>query len=270
MSTRSPISRKQAGARPADSAGAPQQSVRWWQALTGLIYPPTCLWCGVALQYIDRPFCVPCRRAFVAENRGDLCPRCGAVLRSGLLLRGGCPRCQGRDLHFDWVLSLGVYDGELRRAVLRTKRPAGETLLIGLSRLLLEVHGSQLSDFEADVVVPMAMHWTRRMMRGVNGPEISAEIVAGHLGVPMARRLLVRRRKTIRQFNLPPSQRFRNVRRAFRVPAGYHLDTARVLLVDDILTTGATCSEAACTLRAAGAARVGVVVLARAEGDDLP
>lgn len=141
---------------------------------------------------------------------------------------------------------------------------------MALTRLLMEVHRARLTDYRADVVVPMAMHWSRRMVRGVNGPEISAEVVAGELGVPMARRLLVRRRKTRRQFNLSPPQRFRNVRQAFGVSAGYHLDAARVLLVDDILTTGATCSEAARVLRGAGAEEVGVAVLARAEGDDLP
>jgi predicted amidophosphoribosyltransferase len=84
--------------------------------------------------------------------------------------------------------------------------------------------------------------------------------------VPVARRLLIRRRKTLRQFSLPPSERFGNVRRAFRVAAGYHLSAARVLLIDDILTTGATCNEAAKSLLAAGAARVAVAVIARAEG----
>ncbi len=270
VSRQTSTSRKHGRARPSGSAAARPRGVRWWHALSGLIYPPACCWCGEPLERPDRRFCLSCQGAFVAEDRPDVCPRCGAALKSGLLLPGGCPRCKDRDLHFDFVFSLGVYEGELRRAVLRTKRPVGEMLLIGLTRLLMDVHESRLSAYRADVVVPMAMHWSRRMMRGVNGPEVSAEIVARELGVPMARRLLVRRRKTRRQFNLSPPQRFKNVRQAFRVPAGYHLDAARVVLVDDILTTGATCSEAARTLRAAGAAGVGAVVLARAEGDDLP
>jgi predicted amidophosphoribosyltransferase len=65
---------------------------------------------------------------------------------------------------------------------------------------------------------------------------------------------------------LTPPQRWENVRRAFSVRGGYHLKEAHVLLVDDILTTGATCSEAARTLRKAGASRVTVVVAARAIG----
>jgi ComF family protein len=166
----------------------------------------------------------------------------------------------------DAVLSLGMYEGALRRAVLRMKRPWGETLAMAISHSLFDAVGEQLVKLASDVVAPIPMHWTRRLFRGTNGPEIVAEVLGSRLGVPVARRLLVRRRKTRRQFNLPPSERFGNVRRAFRVAAGYHLKAVHVLLVDDILTTGATCSEAARTLLAAGAASVAVVVVARAEG----
>jgi predicted amidophosphoribosyltransferase len=166
----------------------------------------------------------------------------------------------------DTVLSLGVYDGALRSAVLRMKRPWGEALAMSISHALFDAVGERLVEWASDVVAPIPMHWTRRLVRGTNGPEIVAEVLGRRLGVPVARRLLVRRRKTRRQFSLPPGERFGNVRRAFRVAAGYHLKGVRVLLVDDILTTGATCSEAAMSLRAAGADSVAVVVVARAEG----
>jgi predicted amidophosphoribosyltransferase len=95
---------------------------------------------------------------------------------------------------------------------------------------------------------------------------VLAEVLSAKLGLPRADRLLRRTRYTIRQFDLNPPQRWENVRKAFTVRAGYHLRDAHVLLVDDILTTGATCSEAARALRSAGAARVTVVVPARALG----
>lgn len=79
----------------------------------------------------------------------------------------------------------------------------------------------------------------------------------------MEHSLLVRTRKTLPQADLPPSRRFENVRGAFRLAAGYDIRGARVLLVDDILTTGATCSEAAKVLKQAGAASVAVAVIAR-------
>ena len=112
----------------------------------------------------------------------------------------------------------------------------------------------------------MPMHWTRRLQRGINSPEILAGCLARHLGIPLRRRLLVRCRRTFLQTEMSPPQRFRNVRAAFRVHKSPCLQGARVLLVDDILTTGATCSEAAKTLKKAGAAAVVVAVLARAQG----
>jgi predicted amidophosphoribosyltransferase len=97
-----------------------------------------------------------------------------------------------------------------------------------------------------------------------NSAAVLAEVIARRLRLPLAERLLRRRRATVRQSELTPAQRWENVRRAFSVRAGYHLEKARVLVVDDILTTGATCSEAARTLRRAGAERVTAVVAARA------
>jgi ComF family protein len=147
------------------------------------------------------------------------------------------------------------------------KRPTGEGLAIAVAHLLADHTGSQLVEFEPDVVVPIPMHWTRRLVRGTNSAETLAEVLARRGRLPIARRLLVRLRKTLPQFNLHPGERVRNIRGAFRVRAGYHLDAARVLLVDDILTTGATCSEASRVLLAAGAAQTTVAVVARAEGE---
>jgi predicted amidophosphoribosyltransferase len=86
------------------------------------------------------------------------------------------------------------------------------------------------------------------------------------LNIPVRRRLLVRCRNTLPQAGLQPLQRFRNMRGAFRVRRGAGVEHARVLLVDDVLTTGATCSEAAKMLKQAGASMVAVAVVARAQG----
>jgi predicted amidophosphoribosyltransferase len=111
------------------------------------------------------------------------------------------------------------------------------------------------------------MFWTRRLRRGTNSPEALAQTLGRQLGVPV-RGLLRRRRNTLPQAPLPPRERFRNVRGAFALRKSGALDGIRILVVDDILTTGATCSEAAGVLKAAGAAWVGVVVVARAHGPD--
>jgi ComF family protein len=152
----------------------------------------------------------------------------------------------------------------LRSAVLRLKRPREEFLNLALADLSCELHGAALRDFAPDVVAPIPMHWQRRLVRGVNSPELLAERWSDRLRVPLARRLLVRQRNTPPQADLPPGKRFSNLRHAFRAGATYNFRGVKVLLLDDIMTTGATCHEAAKTLRSAGASDVAVVVLARA------
>jgi len=146
------------------------------------------------------------------------------------------------------------------------KRPAHDRLSLAIGRLLAGRRGEQLAGIRADVIVPVPMFWWRRFRRGKNNADVLAHCLAKSLGVPMRRRVLVRRRNTQPQAGLPPSRRFLNVQGAFRVRRPRAVENARVLLVDDVLTTGATCSEAAKMLKQAGAAMVAVAVAARAQG----
>jgi predicted amidophosphoribosyltransferase len=168
---------------------------------------------------------------------------------------------------FDRTIALGHYEGQLRDLVLRMKEAAGDAVSIAMGRLMMERCGERLAACNIDVVAPIPLHWRRRIVHRTNSAAVLAEVLSAKLRVPRADRLLRRTRPTLRQFDLNPPKRWENVRRAFAVRAGYHLRDAHVLLVDDILTTGATCSEAAKVLRAAGAARVTVAVVARAFGE---
>ena len=144
---------------------------------------------------------------------------------------------------------------------MKTRR--GDLVSLAMGRLIWQRYREQLSGFRPDVVVPVPMYWLRRWSHGTNSAAVLAEVLADNLRVPLAPGLLRRLRHTPPQFSLPPSQRRANVRRAFAVRTGYHLERANVLLVDDILTTGSTCSEAARALKRAGAARVMVAVAGR-------
>ena len=154
----------------------------------------------------------------------------------------------------------------MRAVVLRMKRSKGEVLSHAMGDLFVLRRRTELDELDPDVIVPVPMYWTRRLRRGANSPEILARRIGRALRVTVEARLLARRRNTLPQADLPPRKRFLNVRGAFRVRSGYDLEGCRVLLVDDILTTGATCSEAAKMLKQAGAKAVAAAVLARAEG----
>jgi predicted amidophosphoribosyltransferase len=136
---------------------------------------------------------------------------------------------------------------------------------MALGDLLAMTQRGELARWHPDAVVAIPMHWSRRMWRGVHSAEIVAGRLAAHLDVPLASHLLVRRRRTAPQARLAPSRRKANVRGAFGARASRDLARARLLLVDDIMTTGATLNEAAKTLLDAGADAVGAAVVARAE-----
>jgi ComF family protein len=166
------------------------------------------------------------------------------------------------------MVALGRYSGELSQAVVRTKRARNEPLTLALSRLLFETHTEALREMQVEVVAPMPMHRLRRMHRGTNGPDLIAEALAKCLNVPLRTGALKRSRLTPLQVDVNPSERHLHQRKSFRLGASRHIRGRRVLLVDDVLTTGATAAEAASTLLKGGAKAVGVAALARAIGDD--
>jgi ComF family protein len=180
-------------------------------------------------------------------------------------LPSGCLACRHAHFHFDGAISLGDYRDALRKAVLQTKRSYGEPMANALGRLLVEQRRKQLESACPSVVAPVPMYWRRRLARRTNSPDVVAEQIGRALGLPVAYGMLKRRRNTLPQKDLSPKERFQNVRGAFVARNPARLSGARILLVDDILTTGATCSEAAKVLKQQGAAHVVAVVLARAD-----
>ena len=240
---------------------------RLGRGLLNLALPPRCLRCdGDLSPDAEISLCLKCTQA-VAPELGTCCGRCGAILPEEVFPAETCPACKDFSLKFDAVYPLGRYEGALRELVLKTKRLSAEALSLTIGRLLAQRLAEKLASFRPDAVLPIPMHWGKRLFRGVNSPELLADCLARKLRVPVVRSL-VRCRYTGPQKDLLPRERFRNVRGAFRLRRSdrQRWQDSRVLLVDDILTTGATCSEAAQLLKRAGAAAVAVAVVARADG----
>jgi ComF family protein len=148
------------------------------------------------------------------------------------------------------------------------KRSSEEPLMTAMGRLLAQRLGDELLTLRPDVVVPIPMHWTRRLVRGTNSPEIMGGILARELGIISGPRALRRKRRTRRLADLTRQERKRTLRNAFSIARGCDFTGARVLLVDDVLTTGTTCDTAARALKNGGAAEVTVLVAARAYPGD--
>lgn len=229
--------------------------------------------------------CQPCLAALTVWTGPLPCPRCGAAAPSvtpaeGITAAGSpadtpestcepiwlsCPECARGKFRFEQLCHLGAYQGDLRNAVLRCKHPQHGYLAATLAELLWQRQGQQLAAFAPQLVVPIPMHWRQRAWRGANAPETIAARLAARLNLPM--HLTLRRaRATKPQHHLGRAARQTNVRRAFRLRPGYQCQGARVLVVDDVVTTGATVNAAAKVLLAAGAQAVAVAALARADG----
>lgn len=241
-------------------------------SLRDLVLPPTCSFCEVDLAdeaesslAARSRLCDPCRGRIVQEpvNR---CLRCASAV-APTMVGPDCPWCRKQDLRFDRAFALATYRDELRDAVIRLKHSGQEALSTALAEMSWERNGAGVRGAAADIVVPVPMHWWRRLVQGHNGPDLAASFWAARLQLVDYPRLLVRNRRTRPQAGLSPPERQANVHNAFSVRRGHNVRGARVLLVDDILTTGATCSEAARTLKRAGAASVAVVVVGRAQSE---
>jgi ComF family protein len=204
-------------------------------------------------------------RERVIEAR-PACRACGAGLAEATARLDICPHCRGSRFKFDTVIGLGNYAGPLHNGILLAKDKQHADVAIQLTKLLVAVRGTALRKLPLDGVVPVPAHWRRRLHYGHNSAEVLAATVARELQLPLVRGLLVRRRATPPQHELTPTQRRQNMRDAFAVRPHADLVGANLLLVDDVLTTGATANEAAKMLLSAGAAQVSVAVLARAVG----
>jgi len=236
-----------------------------------LLFPPRCASCNVDIDITASEdqllLCPDCCRRFVPEKWIG-CRHCGGAIAEGLDFSNHCSLCKEPPLLFDTVVTIGGYHGDLHDVILRMKHPQHEALATAMGRLLAQKRCGELAGLHANLILPIPMHWTRRIRRGVNSPELLARCLGEKLGIPVRRRLLVRSKKTLPQSGLSPKQRFRNVRGAFRVRPTDLLKGARILLVDDVLTTGATGSEIARMLKKAGASMVAVAVIARAQGNE--
>jgi ComF family protein len=235
-----------------------------WQSGLNLLFPPVCASCQAEMSEKDRIFLCPACRDELSQKPEACCPRCGdwnlKITRTG----PRCASCSRHKVRFEHAAYLGAYDDAMRRAVLQLKHPGQEALALALAELSVQQLVSSVEPWSPDLIVAVPMHWRRLLSRGVNNPEFLGEVWSRRMRLPFERRLLIRKRNTLPQADLLPDERFRNMKDAFRVSANYRLRGAKILLVDDILTTGATCHEAAQTLCRAGAKSVYVVALARA------
>lgn len=236
------------------------------QGLLHLVYPNACWVCLAPIEPGAPSLCTRCDQAIGYDPHAS-CPRCASTVGPYTSSKDGCTHCKGERFHFDRVFRLGLYDGVLREVILRVKYSKDEGLAEVVGNLWarqLPTRLSEAPDVEApDVVVPVPLHWSRKWSRGFNQSDVLARALAAGLRVPCHTRLVYRRRRTPQQAGeTSRSVRHENVRGAFALRRHPPWAGKTILLVDDVLTTGATASAVALVLRALKPAQIIVAVLA--------
>ena len=233
------------------------------RALADTVFPPRCVACPAPTDMAQQ-LCAACwsETHFIT---GTTCRRCGSPRKGDAGLEDTCERCLRHPPAWDRGAAALVYGGAGRRLVLALKH--GDRLdTVGPLAGWMATAGRGLLA-EADLLAPVPLHWTRLVRRRYNQSAELARRIGRLSGVRVVPDLLVRRRAT------PPQDGGRDARAANQSGAVAHVPRhpvagRRVLLVDDVLTTGATLSGCAEALRAAGAAGVDVLVLARVAFED--
>lgn len=242
---------------------------QWLTAAVDLVFPPFCPVCAVRLSAGRRdPLCGGCWER-LERIAPPCCRLCGAPVGGAPVEgyagpdAGRCGDCQGRRPPWAYARAAVRY-GEVARDAIHAFKFGGRRAMAGPLAALVADLGPALPLGAVDVIVPVPLHPRRERERGFNQSWLLARRLAAAWSLTARGDVLTRRVATAPQTDLGAAARHLNVRDAFAIRRPELVAGRHVLLVDDVLTTGATVSECAVALRTGGAATVGVVTVARA------
>jgi ComF family protein len=235
-------------------------------AALSLVFPETCQVCGHQRARREEGYvCPQCwsKPGAIQFVRPPFCDKCGLPYDGAFSTAFVCSNCQGLELHFSAARSATIYDGLVKDLIHRFKYQRQLWLEPFLVDLLLRELRPWLRENQWDCLVPVPLHPVREREREFNQSLRLAAAVSNATGLPCHGRALRRTRLTHTQPALTREERAKNMRKAFALQGRFPLKGKRVILIDDVLTTGATTSECARALQAVGVADVCVWTVAR-------
>lgn len=216
--------------------------------IVGLLFPRRCPVCHEAVEERGKKICDICRTR-LPRVRGAFCLRCGKPLLDKE--KEYCLDCTRRKHVFWCGRAPFVYDKVMRESIARFKYGGRREYAAFYAEEMLRFSAKEMLLWKADVLVPIPLHPRRRRKRGYNQAELLAKELSRRSGIPMDKGLLLRVKNTRAQKELDDRERFANLKNAFSVRKGSN-PYKRVILVDDIYTTGSTMNEASHILKQNG------------------
>jgi len=233
-----------------------------WHTLLDLIFPRICLGCGGMVSPDHSHICWDCL-ASIEYVASPYCSLCGDPVEGKVDNEFVCFNCSDTRIHFDRARSAARYRGVIQDLLREYKYRRAIWAANDLLHILEACVHAHYEPDEIDCVVFVPLYPRRRRERGFNQSALLAAGLAKALRRPLLPKCLKRVRATATQTNLTARQRATNVKGAFRARQERRLKGQRVLLVDDVMTTGATVNECARVLKEGGAEKVSVVTVAR-------
>lgn len=237
--------------------------IRWVNAGLGLGYPEVCQLCHRARAAPEQCFVCPDCRAGVKFIEPPLCARCGLPYQGAITGPFECANCRESELQFRSARSAVAFNDQVLEIIHRYKYNRALWFEPLLAQWLIAAAAPLLAQEQWDFIVPVPLHPAKQREREFNQAECLGRRLSRVTGIPLNGRLVRRIRATKTQTRLSRPERLANVRNAFAPRRGVCLQGQRVVVVDDVMTTGATTSACARALRQAGAGEVIVWTVAR-------
>jgi len=232
------------------------------RSAVSLLYPPACTICSAALDHGEY-LCAECESK-VQRIVPPFCAKCSEPFHGAITNEFACANCAHRKLHFENAVSAYRARGIVRHVILNFKYGRQIHLRHLIVRwLVAALDDERLCDRRFDAIIPVPLHPARERERGFNQAALLAEWLSAHLSVRFLP-ALQRIHYTTTQTAFDRAERMRNLRGAFRLRKKADVRELRVLLIDDVLTTGSTLSECARVLKKAGACSIHAATAARA------
>jgi competence protein ComFC len=240
----------------------PLATLEPFRAFASLFYPSLCVICSADVD-AGEYLCVDCNGK-APRIKPPFCERCSEPFAGAITGSFSCANCAHRTLYFDAAVAPYRSRGIVRKLVHDFKYGRQFHLRHLLAGWLNEtLDDPRLRGRRFDCIVPVPLHSARERERGFNQAQLLAELLSRKISVPL-RRALERIRYTTTQTEFDRAERMENLRNAFRLRKKMNVRDLRVLLIDDVLTTGSTLSECARVLKEAGAISVHAATAARA------